>query len=61
VGSPDAQLLSAGKGHVILLPLDVTSGLLGTGTWGIAGYEPGYAQALMKNIIFWTADGQRVK
>ncbi len=54
-------LLRAGKGHVVRAPLDVTSGLLGTGTWGILGYAPGYAQALVKNVIFWTMDGQPTK
>lgn len=55
------QVVSAGKGHVILSPLDVTSGLLGTGTWGITGYEPAYCHALLKNAIFWTLDGQPVR
>lgn len=49
----------AGKGHVIFTSLDITSGLLNTGTWGILGYEPGYAQSLLKNAIFWTLDGQK--
>jgi hypothetical protein len=53
------QVLSAGKGHVIVSPLDVTSGLLGTDTGGILGYEPAYAQSLVKNVIFWTQDGQK--
>jgi len=48
----------AGKGHVILTSLDFTTGLLGTTTWGILGYEPGYAQSLVKNTILWTLDGQ---
>jgi hypothetical protein len=60
-GTGSIQTITLGKGHVILLPLDLTSGLLGTGTWGIAGYEPGYAQDLLKNVVFWTMDGQREK
>jgi hypothetical protein len=55
-GFPDE--ISAGKGHVIATSLDITSGLLGTTTWGIAGYEPNYSAALVKNIILWTIDGQ---
>ncbi len=51
--------LSFGKGHVLYTPLDITSGLLGTGTLGILGYDPDYAQALVKNIVFWTLDGQK--
>ena len=38
-GAP-LQVLTAGKGHVIVSPLDITSGLLGTDTGGIVGYEP---------------------
>ena len=52
-------ILSAGKGHIIYSPLDITSGLLGTDTGGILGYEAGYAQSLVKNILFWTLDGQK--
>jgi hypothetical protein len=50
--------IAVGKGHVIFTSLDLTSGLLGTNTWGILGYEPGYAQSLVKNTILWTLDGQ---
>nr|ASV46798.1 hypothetical protein [uncultured bacterium] len=50
--------VKAGRGHVILSRLDLTSGLLGTNTWGVAGYEPAYAQAFIQNAIFWTMDGQ---
>jgi hypothetical protein len=57
---PDARvwLLRHGKGHVIFTPLDVTSGLLGTRTWGILGYEPDYAEALLRNVVLWTVNGQ---
>jgi hypothetical protein len=49
----------AGNGHVIYTPLDVTSGLVGTRAWGIAGLHPDYASAFVKNLVFWTVDGQR--
>jgi hypothetical protein len=52
------QIVNSGKGYVIDSPLDLTSGLLGTETAGILGYEPAYAQALVKNVIFWTLDQQ---
>ncbi len=52
------QVLQTGKGHVVITPIDVTSGLLGTQTWGIYGYEPKYAHSIVKNVIFWTLDGQ---
>ena len=51
--------IAAGRGHLLFTSLDLTSGLLGTNTWGILGYEPAYAQALLKNVILWTLDGQR--
>jgi hypothetical protein len=51
--------LPAGRGHVVLAPLDVTSGLLNTNTWGILGFDPTYAQNLMKNLVLWTLDGQK--
>jgi hypothetical protein len=50
---------AAGKGQVIVSDLDLTSGLLGTGTWGIAGYQPDYAQAFVKNLVLWTLDRVR--
>ena len=52
------RILTSGKGHVILAPFDVTEGMLDASTLGIEGYEPAYAQALVKNLIFWTLDGQ---
>ena len=57
-GNPP-QLLSFGRGYVILCSVDVTSGLLATDTWGIHGYDPGYSQSLMKNAILWTVDGTK--
>jgi hypothetical protein len=54
----DLNVVAAGRGHFIVTTGDAVSGLLGTNTWGILGYEPGYARAFMKNLIFWTVDGQ---
>jgi hypothetical protein len=53
------ELYKAGAGHILFTSLDITSGLLNTGTWGIIGYEPLYSQNLMKNAILWTLDGQK--
>jgi hypothetical protein len=53
------QLIQHGHGHVLLTSLDITSGLLATQTWGILGYDPDYAQSLLKNAILWTLDGQK--
>ncbi len=51
-------MMSVGKGHVLYAPIDLTCGLLGVNTWGIAGYEPDYAEAFVRNALIWTADGQ---
>jgi hypothetical protein len=41
--------------HVILFsPEDITSGLLGTDTWGIRGYTPASAAALARNLLVYT-------
>lgn len=40
-----------GSGRVIISELDLTTGLLGTGAWGVNGYSPAYAQALLKNMV----------
>ncbi len=45
--------LHVGRGWVLFSHLDLTSGLLGTSSWGILGYDPAYAQALVKNAILW--------
>jgi hypothetical protein len=55
---PSLQVLRSGEGVVIVSDMDIISGLLGTQTWGIYGYDPDYAQSLMKNLIFWTVDGK---
>lgn len=52
-GASVCETLTRGKGRVLFTSLDVTSGLLGTRTWGILGYEPAYAMALMKNALLW--------
>jgi hypothetical protein len=49
---------AAGNGHVVFTPIDITSGLLGTRTYGIAGLHPDFAPAFVKNLLFWTMDGQ---
>jgi hypothetical protein len=50
---PSTHLLEikSGKGRIIFSELDITTGLLGTNTWGITGYSPAYSQALLKNVI----------
>ncbi len=55
---PPLQHLRYGKGTVILCPLDLSTGLLGTSTYPILGYAPDYAQLLLKNAVLWAAYGQ---
>jgi hypothetical protein len=43
--------IKSGKGNIYFSEIDITTGLLGTNTWGITGYSPAYAQALLKNVI----------
>jgi hypothetical protein len=52
-------VLRWGKGAVVLSSLDITSGLLGCNTWGIAGFTPDYSLALAKNFVLWAWDGAR--
>jgi hypothetical protein len=35
------------------------AGLVGTNSWGIIGYEPGYAMKLVKNLIIWSENHRR--
>ncbi len=52
------QLLGIRKNHrwvVIFSPQDISSGLLGTHTWGIAGYDPKSAVNLVRNILLYAA------
>ena len=58
-GVPELKVLAAGKGHVVVSELDLTSGLLGTNTWGIAGYDPKSSQTLVRNLLLWAhGEGQ---
>ena len=50
------QLLGLKRGNrwvVVFSPWDVTSGLLGTKTWGVAGYTPASAQAIAHNVLMY--------
>ncbi len=46
-----------GRVTVLFSPYDLTSGLLGTNTWGIIGYAPDSSEALVRNILLY-ADKQ---
>jgi hypothetical protein len=43
-----------GKIKMLFSPYDITSGLLGTQTWGIIGYVPDTAETLVQNILLWS-------
>jgi hypothetical protein len=55
---PPMEVIYAGKGTVLISRLDVASGLLGSGTWGVMGYATKWSEAFMQNALFWTMDGQ---
>jgi hypothetical protein len=42
-----------GRARVIFSQWDITSGLLGTNTWGIVGYNPAACQAIARNILLY--------
>lgn len=50
-GAPRLRGMRVGKGYVIFSPLDMTTGLLGTHTWGILGYQPRFAQGLLQALV----------
>jgi hypothetical protein len=44
-----------GRYAILFSPLDITSGLLGTDTWGISGYAPAFAQTLARDLVLYAA------
>ncbi|HUB23808.1 MAG TPA: DUF4159 domain-containing protein [Tepidisphaeraceae bacterium] len=54
-------VIRSGKGAVVLSSLDITSGLLGSNTWGIAGFTPNYSLELAKNFVLWAWDGAKTE
>ena len=54
--APEIRLLKLGKGYVVFSALDLTSGLLGTNTWGIVGYDPASAQKFVRNLVVWAQE-----
>lgn len=55
---PTMQIMPVGRGWIVISKLDLVSGLLGSNTWGIMGYDPNYAQPLMKNLILFACNGR---
>jgi hypothetical protein len=50
------QFFNLGKGTVILSPIDLTTGMLGTNTWGINGYDPATVYELLRNTMLYTLE-----
>lgn len=58
IGGTKGRLLGVKKGDrtaVVLSAEDITSGLLGTNTWGIIGYDNPTAEALVRNMVLMGA------
>lgn len=53
---PPLRMARVGKGRVIYLPLDCTTGMLGCNAWPVFGYEPAEALAVMKNLVLWVLE-----
>ena len=57
--TPEAPgILSFGRGHIVVTPLDLTNALLGSSTLGIKGYHHSYAERFVKNLLLWVYNGQ---
>jgi len=58
-GRMDAPRLQAimlnGRPAIIYSPQDLTSGLLGTNTWGIIGYTPESAEKVVRNVLLYVS------
>ncbi len=54
--SGKVQAILVGDGIVLFSPLDVTTGLLGTNTWGVDGYRPDTAYALVRNALLYALE-----
>ena len=59
VGKDAGNLLlaSAGRGRIIISHLDLSTALAGAETWGVIGWTPDSARAIVRNVILWTWDG----
>jgi hypothetical protein len=50
------QAVQVGRGLVLFSPVDLTTGLLGTHTWGVNGYTPEAAYALARNALLYALE-----
>lgn len=57
VSEPALDGLSiGGKVRILFSQWDISSGLLGTNTWGIVGYAPDTAEQLATNMLLWAGE-----
>jgi hypothetical protein len=49
------EVMTLGKGAIVVSPRDLTFGLLNVQTWGVDGYRPEAAQTFMRNLIEWAS------
>lgn len=53
VRSGKLQLGTFGKGRIVYSPLDLSTGLAGSKSWGVSGYSPDYSIGVVKNVLLW--------
>ena len=53
------EQMQVGRGLIIVSGIDFSSGLVGSNSWGIIGYEPAYAMKLVKNLVIWSENQRR--
>jgi hypothetical protein len=51
---PAVKYINLDKGMVVVSDLDLTTGLLGTNSFGIFGYNPAYCESFFKDLALWT-------
>jgi hypothetical protein len=50
------RMAQVGKGYVIESPLDLSTGLVGSNSWGVIGYQPDWCDGFVKNVLLWSQD-----
>jgi hypothetical protein len=50
------RMAQLGKGYVIESPLDLSTGLVGSNSWGVIGYQPDWCDGFVKNVLLWSQD-----
>jgi hypothetical protein len=50
------EYFNLGSGMVIFSTVDLTTGMLGTNTWGVNGYEPATVYDIMRNALLYSLE-----